>query len=376
MALKFWVTAPFFYPDMDRPWSELLNDMLSIVDAAEDLGFEGITINENQFQNYVANPSALSFAALAAARTRRLRIVPGVVVLPNYNPLLIASEMCFLDHLAPGRIGIGVARGGSRYQLDRIGVNAEDARAIYEESLDIIRRAWVEDELTYEGRFFSFPPTTLVPKPATTPHPELWVASQSVDGVRRVAEQGLNLITAPNYGNFEPHGDLEVLLQAYNEAAAASGKPRGDFMLLRHTWVGQTEEEALRYFDDVLNEYNHYLALVRPTGETTSREARLAVRAAGDKQEYSDAVVAGRVRPETKDVPRDNLYEKYDDPVITTPDRMIERFKGYEAMGVDHLACLVAMGMPVDAVIKNMEMMAKEVFPAFAVDPAAAASSG
>ncbi|SFO46489.1 Flavin-dependent oxidoreductase, luciferase family (includes alkanesulfonate monooxygenase SsuD and methylene tetrahydromethanopterin reductase) [Pseudonocardia ammonioxydans] len=364
MAMKFWVTAPFFYPDMNRPWSDLLNDMLSIVDAAEDLGFEGITINENQFQNYVANPSALTFAAVAAARTKRLRIVPGVVVLPAYNPLLIASEISLLDHLAPGRTGVGVARGGSRYTLDRIGVDPAEARAIYEESLEIIRRLWVEDEVEYDGKYFSFPSTTLVPKPATKPHPDLWVASQSVDGARKVGQQGLNLITAPNYGSFEPHGDFEALLQSYNDAVAESGKPRGEVMALRHTWVGRTEEEATRFFDDFVNEYNYYMSLVKGEGTTGSREERLAARGLGEKRER-EFVTAGRMKPEQYSISSDNLYEKYADPVLTTPDRMIERFKGYEEMGVDHLACLVAVGMPIEEVIKNMKMMAEEVLPAF-----------
>jgi len=137
-------------------------------------------------------------------------------------------------------MGIGVARGGSRYQLDRIGVDPAKAREIYEESLEIIRRVWVEDDVTFDGRFYSFPPTTIVPKPVSAPGPDLWVASQSVDGVRKVAAQGLNLVTAPNYGNFEPHGDLEALLKAYNDAVAESGKPRGEVMVYRHTWLGRT----------------------------------------------------------------------------------------------------------------------------------------
>jgi alkanesulfonate monooxygenase SsuD/methylene tetrahydromethanopterin reductase-like flavin-dependent oxidoreductase (luciferase family) len=364
MALKFWVTAPFFYTDMSQPWSNVLDDMLRIVDAAESLGFEGITINENHFQNYVTNPSALMFSALAAARTKRLRIIPGVVVLPYYNPLLIASEMAMLDNMAPGRIGIGVARGGARYQFDRIGINPADARAIYEESLEIIRRVWVEDDVTFEGKFFSFPQTTIVPKPATKPHPEIWIGSQSVDGVRRVAQQGLNLYTATNYGNFEPFGDLEELLQAYNQAVAHSGLPRGQVMVLRHTWIGHTEEEALEYFDDFLSEYNHYMALVQSTGSTDTKDARLAVRGVGKRD---DGVInAGRIRPLEKTVSREGLFEKYADPVFTTPDRAIERFKSYEAMGVDHLSCLIAVGQPISEVIKNMELMAKEIFPAFA----------
>ncbi|MBD0862922.1 LLM class flavin-dependent oxidoreductase [Gordonia sp. zg691] len=364
MSLKIWVTTPFFYPDMSRPWTDLLNDMLSIVDAAEDLGFEGVMINENQFQNYVTNPSSLAFSAAAATRTKRLKIMPGVVVLPNYHPLLVASEMALLDHLAPGRMSIGVARGGSRYQLDRLGINPAEARDIYEEALEIIRRAWVEDDLTYDGKYFSFPETTIVPKPVTQPSPDLWVASQSVDGVKRVAEQGLNLLTAPNHGNFEPYGDLEELVQTFNDAAAASGKPRGEVMALRHTWLGRTEDEAQEYFGDILNEYNHYKALVKGSGKTQTKEGRLAARGVGDR--VDDYIRAGRVYPESEAISRDGLYEKYADPILTTPDRMIERFKAYEEIGVDHIVCLVAMGQPNEAVLENLKFMAKEVLPAFA----------
>lgn len=364
MALKFWVTAPFFYPDMSRPWSEVLNDMLSIVDAAERLGFEGIAINENHFQNYVTNPSSIAFGAVAAARTERLRIIPGIVVLPYYHPLLIASEMSFLDQLAPGRIGIGVARGGSRYPLDRLGIDPANSRAIYEESLEIIRRVWTEDDVSFEGRFFSFPPTTIVPKPATKPHPQIWVGAQSVEGVQKVAQQGLNLITAPNFGTFEPHGDLETLLKSYEAAVAESGKPRGEVMVYRHTWVGRTEAEALAGFDYVVNEWNHYMALVKGSGSTQTKESRLAARGVGDR--IDEWIVGGHVRPLTESASSEDLFEKYDDPVLTTPDRMIERFKGYEAMGVDHVACLLALGQPIAEIIANMEMMAREVFPAFA----------
>jgi hypothetical protein len=50
---------------------------------------------------------------------------------------------------------------------------------------------------------------------------------------------------------------------------------------------------------------------------------------------------------------------------------MIDRFKYYEHLGVDHLACLVAVGQPISEIIKNMELMAKEVFPAFAEEGSA-----
>lgn len=112
-----------------------------------------------------------------------------------------------------------------------------------------------------------------------------------------------------------------------------------------------------------MNEYNYYMALVKGEGTVTSREDRLATRDVGESRDF---VRGGKMRPEQHSFSKDDLFEKYADPVLTTPDRMIERFKTYERMGVDHLACLVAMGQPTDAVIKNMEMMAREVLPAFA----------
>lgn len=362
--MKFWATVPFFYRDMERPWRELLAEQIDLAQAAEDLGFEGITIPENHFQNYLTNPSALAFASAVAVRTKRLKIKPGVIVLPYYHPLLVASEVGLLDSLAPGRVSIGVARGGSRYQFDRIGVNPDDARGMYEEALEIIKRAWVEDDFRFEGRYYSFPETTIVPKPDTKPYPALWVAAQSIEGIRKVAEEGYNLVTSTNYGNFEPHGDLELLIRHYNEAAATSGYPRGEVMVMRHVWLAESEQEALKHFDKVVDHWNHYMAVVQGGGAKRgqTREQRLARRTEGATRDF---VRGGRIIPETNVQSPENLFETFNDPIMTTPDRVIDRFRHYEKLGIDHLDCHQGMGMPVDEVIANMELMASEVFPAF-----------
>lgn len=360
MTLKFWVTAPFFLGSSPRPWGDLLSDMLDLAQAAEDLGFEGISMPENHFQNYVTNPSSLTFCAVVSQRTKTLRLQPGVIVLPYYHPLLIASEISMLDALAPGRVEIGIARGGSRPQFDRVGIPFDEVRERYEESLDIITRAWTEDDIVYDGRFYKFPATTIVPKPATPP--PLWVAAQSVQGVQKVAEDGLNLLTMPNFGNFEPHGDFPMLLDAFNEAAERSDKPRGGVMVLRHVWLGQTEKDSLRYFDDVVNHWNHYSAFVKNSGRTDTAEGRLTRRVDDQGRNF---VKGGIIAPEKNAPSRDNLFENFDDPIMTTPDRMIERVKGYEQLGVTRLTVHQAWGQPIGEVIKNMEFMAQEVLPAF-----------
>lgn len=370
MALKFWAHTSFYYENMDQPYNEMLAEMIDIAQAAEDLGYEGVTIPENQFQNYITNPSALQFSAAVAMRTKRLKILPGVIVLPQYHPLAIASEIALIDHMAPGRVSVGVARGGNRYPTDRTGINHENIRGMYEESIEIIKRAWVEDDFAYDGTYYSFPETTLVPKPYTQPYPDIWVAAQSTSGVENVAKQGYNLITSPNHGDFEPHGDLEALMETYNAAAAASGHPRGEVMVLRHTFIHEDEQQALAKLDKVALHWNHYMATVAGSAGVTQAD-RLATR----EDQTENFVKAGRITPATNVPERENVYETYDDPILTNPERAIERFKHYEELGVDHVTCISAMGFPIDEVIQNMELMAKEVFPAFAETPAQTTAS-
>jgi hypothetical protein len=82
--------------------------------------------------------------------------------------------------------------------------------------------------------------------------------------------------------------------------------------------------------------------------------------------ESRDYVHRGEMTPENHSFSKDKLLEKYADPILTTPDKMIERFKSYEKVGVDHLACLIAVGQPADDIVKNLKFMSEEVLPAFA----------
>lgn len=154
-----------------------------------------------------------------------------------------------------------------------------------------------------------------------------------------------------------------MLLDTYNKAVVEAGMPRGEVMVYRHTWLGRTEKEALEFYDDVLSEYNHYLASAGGFAKIATRDERLTTRSLAKEAE---SIKAGKLTARTESPSSEGLFEKYADPILTTPDKMIERFKSLEAMGVDHVTCLMAMGMPGTEVVKNMELMAKEVLPAFA----------
>ena len=360
MSLKFWANYSFFYPDIERPYSDVVAEAVDIAQAAEDLGFEGIAFPEHHFYNYICNPSALQYATLIGAHTKRLKILTGVLVLPYYHPLALAEEIAQVDHMTKGRLQVGVARGANKFEFDRLGIDWRNARDMYEESLDTITRAWTETDITSEGRFWPFPVTTTIPRPYQDPHPKLWVAAQSENGVRAAGSKGQNMITSPNLGSFAPHGDLEKVLGWYRESNALSGKASGEVMVLRRTFIAQTEERALKELEAVYQHWNYYMSAYKGTPQTEAARFQ-------ERTENDDIVLrGGSVVPAEMKIDRSDVYNTYDDPILTTPEKAIARFKTYEDLGVNHIQALMAFGNNVKDVVDSMELMAKEIFPAFA----------
>jgi flavin-dependent trigonelline monooxygenase, oxygenase component len=363
LGLKFCATYPYFYPDLNRPYYEVVDECVEIAQAAEDLGFESISLPEHHFFNYICNPSALQFATLIAAKTKRIKILTGVLVLPYYHPLALAEEIALVDHITRGRIEVGVARGANKYEFDRLGIDWNNSRAMYEESLTILKRAWTEADLQYHGQFWSFPAVTAIPRPYQKPYPKLWTSAQSLSGVRAVAEKGLNMMTSPNLGCFAPHGDLERVMDEFNRTVASSAKPRGDVMVLRRVFVDETEERALQKLDNVYFHWRYYMSQFRPHASNARTEVQQRL---SEREENTEIVVrAGSIRPADVEIDRTDVYNTYDDPIITGPDRAIQRFKHYESLGVTHIMGLTAFGIPVNEVIRSMEVLSRYVTPAF-----------
>lgn len=357
MALKFWTSYAFFYPDLERPYGEIVNEVIKVAKAAEELGYEGISFPEHHFFNYICNPSALQFATLVAQHTKRLKVLTGVLVLPYYHPLALAEEVALVDHILEGRLEVGVARGANKYEFDRLGVDWTKSREMYAESLEILKKAWTEEEFSYDGEFWSFPTVSAIPKPYSKPYPKLWVAAQSERGIRAAARAGLNMMNSPNLGSFAPHGDVDRALEMYNESAKESPTGRGEVMVLRRMFIDETEEAALKKLDACYEHWAYYTS--QYVG--TKGGDRFAQR-----EDREDIVVQkGRIKPVYLEIDRDDVWGTYDDPIITSPERAVERFKHYESIGVDHVLGLTQFGIDIDEVIRSMEIVADKVMPHF-----------
>jgi alkanesulfonate monooxygenase SsuD/methylene tetrahydromethanopterin reductase-like flavin-dependent oxidoreductase (luciferase family) len=354
--MKFGFFLGMHYRDVDRPYGELLNNSLEIAIRAEELGYDAIFIPEHHFINYITLPSALQFATKIAAHTKRIRLITAVLVLPYYHPLALAEEIAETDWLTDGRLEIGVARGANKYEFLRLGIPYEKSREMYQESLQIMLNSWTHDDYAYQGEFYRFPPTTTLPRPMQKPYPPVWISAQSEVGVRTVAKLGVNLQTSPNFGCFAPYEDLVSLMDDFNQAQVASGHPRPEVGLLRRVFIAESEKDALEHLDDLMTHWRMYMAFYEARADR-----RLDVRV-----DLADTpVIRGAVQPASLELDLSSVYETFDDPIITTPEKAVARIKKYEQLGVTYMMTNSAFGQPHQDTMRSLELFAKEVMPHF-----------
>ncbi len=165
--------------------------------AAEESGFDSIWTGEHvampEGDNPVRIPAETPFldsvVALAnvAARTTRLRLGTGILVLPHHNPVLVAKALATLDVLSEGRLIAGFGGGYVEAEFRALGVSFRDRGRITDEYLDAIRALWTEDRPRFAGHFAAFDGIRFEPKPRQRPHPPIVIGGQSRPALARAA---------------------------------------------------------------------------------------------------------------------------------------------------------------------------------------------
>ncbi|MEX2446565.1 MAG: LLM class flavin-dependent oxidoreductase, partial [Dehalococcoidia bacterium] len=147
---------------------------------AEELGFHSLWMTEHHFTRHGITADNLGLLAYLAASTERMRLGSAVSVLPFHNPLRLAEAAATVDLLSDGRFDFGVGRGYQWTEYHGFGVDIEQGAARFEESLELILRAWgAEAPFDHHGDFWDFDDVNVLPRPFQHPHPPVWVATAS-----------------------------------------------------------------------------------------------------------------------------------------------------------------------------------------------------
>ena len=94
-----------------------------------------------------------------------------------------------------GRVEVGFGTGYQQYEFQRFGVNLAENRAMFEEALELLTTLLSTENVSHQGRYWTLPETTTLPRPITKPHPQFWRATSTVPTMAWSLERGIKVIT-------------------------------------------------------------------------------------------------------------------------------------------------------------------------------------
>jgi alkanesulfonate monooxygenase SsuD/methylene tetrahydromethanopterin reductase-like flavin-dependent oxidoreductase (luciferase family) len=258
--LKIGLMQDFRNPrEWQRPNAELYRAILDQIVRAEELGYDNVWLTEHHFADDGYNPSLMPTAAAIATRTHRIRIGTFVLLLPFQHPVKIAEDATCVDIWSDGRFDLGVGQGYSYKEFNALCMRREERSARFAEGVEILKRLWTEESVTFAGKFTQIKELRLSPRPVQQPHVPLWLGARTEKATRRVARYGCHLLAtigpdpAPWY--------LDELVK--------TGRKPAEFSIaqLRLVYVAKSEDQAwedtqdhifsmMEFYGDILAEAN------------------------------------------------------------------------------------------------------------------------
>jgi len=314
-------------------------DSLAQMTAAEDLGYDAVWLAELHFQkerSVLSSP--LVVGAAIAARTKRVKIGLAVQVLPLSHPLRLAEDVATLDHVSRGRLDFGVGRSGLPAHYTGFNIPYSESQERFDETLEILLKAWTEDRFTFEGKYFQFRDVCTVPKPYQKPHPPLRIAAVTDDSSFAVGRRGRPIFLAVRTSSIS---ELKRFVVSYHAGWREAGHPGpGEVDVIVPVYVSDTERRARE--ETEVSTMHFY----RSIGEALLDGPR---RAVGE-----------RIRR----MSFDDVLREF--AVYGTPESIIERLQALrEALGYSKLCVWMNVGsrVPPERVLASMRLFAERVAP-------------
>ena len=346
------------------PWHEnhtqeqSLREALEQIELADRLGLDEVWLGEHRFSRHGLLSGIFSFLGQVVARTTHVRIGTAVIVLPLHNPILVAEEVAMLDVLSGGRIDLGIGSGYQRQEFEGIGVDMEESRERFVESVEVMIKAWTEETLTYNGRFTNVDNLWVLPKPVQKPYPPLFQAvSTSPESIDFAAKHQIQVKAG---GPTDILGRAPEVIRMWREKMDQYGHPHAhlDPPMAKAIYVAPTMEEAESDPIELENFSSRILSSVGESGHVigmpTDRDGKLP-------RGYE--AWAGRQTDRNR---RDDPGHAGLPPLRGTPEVVIERIKETQAQGINHIFGAFGFpGLPHEKVMRSIELFATEVMPHF-----------
>ena len=224
------------------PDAALYEEVLADCAHGLGLGYESAWFLEHHFTDYFPTPSPMLFMAHVAARLPALGLGTAVLVTPWYHPIRFAEEVAMLSVLARSELHLGLGRGTAKLEYDAWGIDMEEARERFKESLDILRLAHAGAPFRYEGKHFRMGRTVPTRPAPNRERIRLYGAIGSPQSASMMAEYDLPPLVVANF----PMHILAKVIEEWDRATRAKGRPTDVTKpIMIQAWLADTDEEAV-----------------------------------------------------------------------------------------------------------------------------------
>jgi len=338
---------------------------------AEKMGFDAVwAVEHHALTQYSHMSSPETFLAFVAARTERMRIGHGVICLPPAmnHPVKVAERVATLDILSRGRVNFGIGKGGTQQEAGTFGYDLNELQPMIDESMYLIPKIMVEEEIEHNGKYIQIPRRPIHPKPYQKPHPPMFMACTREESLRNAGSRGLGGMVL----GFSTPEDTAKLNAIYREAFAARDPAKqvgyfpNEYLAVGcPTIISDDREKALRiglrgqrFFAQAI----HYWYGGGPKPDVADASSEEHVKAVKKAEELTVAYLHEAKIPVT--AAATDMYNV--DHAYGTPQDAIRYLERLEAAGADEALMLMQMGtVPHDAIMETLKHMGETVIPYF-----------
>ena len=243
-----WTTIPNQLFDPEHG-STLYNNYLDELLLAEELGFDGVCVNEHHQTAYGLMPSPNLMGAILARQTQRVRIAVVGNALPLYNPpTRVAEEFAMIDCISGGRLIAGLVVGGGP-EYYSFGMNPTFARSMFYEALDLIVRAWTEPgPFEHYGKHWQLRYVNPWPTTLQKPHPPVWIpGAGSLETMEFVAKRRYAYMGIPYFHIDVFRRNFAFFRECCDKEGYTASPDQMGWLL--PIYVSETDEQAWREFE-------------------------------------------------------------------------------------------------------------------------------
>jgi len=180
MRLGFGLLTCQRFPGDPRTDEDLYADALDLAVYAEELGFDSVWTSEHHFVDDGYAPSLLPLCAAIAARTTRVEIGTGLLLIPLHDPIRVAEDVATVDLLSRGRLILGLGLGWRAEEFDGFGVSLGERARRLEHAVEVLRGAGAGEPVEGNGA-----DVIVTPRPGRVGGPPIWIGAGVERAVRR-----------------------------------------------------------------------------------------------------------------------------------------------------------------------------------------------